>query len=399
MSGGNGSSPSTLRELNRRRVIDALRDMGVASRADIARRTGLSRSTVSTLVSRLRADGLVVDHAPAEGDGGSGAAGRPPMLIGLGRQAGAAIGIDFGKRHLAVAVSDLSHIVRAEARREMEEGYGADEGLDTGARLVRELLDQAGIEASEVLGAGLGLPGPIHRPSGRVGSTAILPGWAGMGVAEAMEDRLDTPVHVDNDANLGALAELYWGAGHGAANLVYIKVATGIGAGLVVEGKLFYGAGGTAGELGHVTVDEDGAICRCGSRGCLETMAAGPAIVELIRSSLGHELTVEEVVARAMAGDPGCRRVLQDSGRHIGDAVADVCNLLNPERVVVGGSVGQAGEILLGEMREAVRRHVIPSAGEDVEIVPGVLGERAEVLGAVALVLGSVEDAAVVAGQ
>ena len=104
-------------------------------------------------------------------------------------------------------------------------------------------------------------------------------------------------------------------------------------------------------------------------------------------------------MARAMAGDPGCRRVMQDSGRHIGDAVADVCNLLNPERVVVGGSVGQAGELLLGEMREAVRRHVIPSAGEDVEIVPGVLGERAEVLGAVALVLGSVEDAAVAAGQ
>jgi predicted NBD/HSP70 family sugar kinase len=238
-----------------------------------------------------------------------------------------------------------------------------------------------------VIGTGLGLPGPVHRGTGRVGSTAILPAWGGLRVAEEMEQRLRLPVHVDNDANLGALAELFWGAGHGAGSLVYLKIATGIGAGLVIDRQLYYGAGGTAGEIGHLTIDEDGPLCRCGSRGCLETFAAAPAIVELLRSSLGHDLTIEEVVERAVAGDPGCWRAIADAGRHVGHAVATMCNLFNPERVVVGGSVGQARELLLAEMRDAVRRWAIASAAQDVEIVAGVLGERAEMLGALALVM------------
>ncbi len=228
-----------------------------------------------------------------------------------------------------------------------------------------------------------------------MGSSAILPGWEGLQVAREMEGRLGVPVRVDNDANLGALAELFWGAGEGAADLVYLKVATGIGAGLIFQGRLFHGAGGTAGEIGHLTIDEHGPMCRCGNRGCLETFAAGDALVELLRSSLGHELTAEEIVDQAIEGDVACRRAIADAGRHLGHAVGAICNLINPSRVVVGGSIGQAGDLLLGEMREAVRRRAVLSAAQDVEIVAGVLGERAEVLGAVALVLGDAEAAPV----
>ena len=376
-------------------MIDALRELGVASRADVARHTGLSRTTVSGLVAEMRNEGLVVDRPGPDANGQAGGAGRPPTPIGLGPGAGAALGIDFGKRHLAVVVADLSHTLLAEDRREMEEGYDSAHGMDTAAELVEEVLERADVPPSQLLGVGLGLPGPIHGPSGQVGSSAILPGWVGLHVAEEMELRLGMPVRVDNDANLGALAELFWGAGRGATELVYLKVATGIGAGLVIRGRLFHGAGGTAGEIGHLTIDEHGPLCRCGNRGCLETFAAGDALVELLRSSLGHELTAEEIVEQAIEGDVACRRAIADAGRHLGHAVGAICNLMNPSRVVVGGSIGQAGELLLGEMREAVRRRAVLSAAQDVEIVAGVLGERAEVLGAVALVLGDAEVAAV----
>jgi predicted NBD/HSP70 family sugar kinase len=391
---GSGSLTS-LRELNRGRVIESLRELGVASRAEIARSTGLSPATVSTLVGQLVETGLVVDAPQRLSRRSQG--GRPPALITLDPAAGVAIGIDFGKRHLAVAVSDLSHEILAERWRTMHEDYDARAGMDGAVKLVDEALTRSGTEPDRVLGVGLGLPGPIHRSTGTVGSSAILPGWTDVRIAEVMSERLALPVHVDNDANLGALAELHWGAGHGASTFVYLKMATGIGAGLVIGGRLFHGAGGTAGEIGHTTVDEAGPICRCGNRGCLEMVASAPALAELLRPTRG-EVTGERVVELALEGDPGCRRAIADAGSYAGQAVANLCNLFNPERIVVGGSLGAAGEVLLGPLREAVRRRVIPSAVEDVEIVPGVLGDRAELLGAVALVLKEKEQG-VVASQ
>jgi predicted NBD/HSP70 family sugar kinase len=251
---------------------------------------------------------------------------------------------------------------------------------------VELVLSAAGADRERVLGVGMGLPGPVHR-SGVVGSSAILPGWAGTHAAERMSDQLGMGVWLRNDANLGALAEATWGAGRGAKGVVYLKLATGIGAGIVIDGRLFGGAGGTAGEIGHTSLDETGDICRCGSRGCLETYASGAAIAGLLSRSLGEPLAPEDVTQRAVDGDPGCRRALADAGRHIGAAVADLCNLINPERIIVGGSMAVAGDVLLDPLREAVGLRAIPSAAEDVEIVLGELGERAELLGAVALVL------------
>jgi predicted NBD/HSP70 family sugar kinase len=380
-------SLGSLRELNRGRVVTALREMGVASRADIARRTRLSRSTVSTIVGHLLDDGLVVNH---EGDSPAitaAGAGRPPTLITLAPAAGAAVGIDFGKRHLAVAVAALSHTILAETWSEMPEDYPAARGLDAAADLVRKLLRRSHTPRERVLGVGMGLPGPIHTVTGTIGSSAILPGWVGVRGADEMQARLSLPVAVENDANLGALAELTWGGGRGCAHLAYLKVSNGIGAGMIVEGRLFRGAGGTAGEVGHTILDETGDICRCGNRGCLETYAAGPAIVDLLSRSLGEDLTLDDVLARAADGDAGCRRAIADAGRHVGTAAANLCNVFNPERIVLGGSIGAAQDLILEPIRDAVRRYAIHTAAEDVEIVPGELGHRAELLGAVALVL------------
>jgi predicted NBD/HSP70 family sugar kinase len=357
--------------------------LGVTSRADVARWTGLSRSTVPSIVAELVAEGMVVDR---DEDGRPGSAGRPPALIALDPSAGVAVGIDFGKRHLAVAAADLSHQLLAEEWVEMPEDYEAEVGIDRAAELVESVLSESGADHDRVLGVGMGLPGPVHR-SGIVGSSAILPGWAGTHGAERMSERVGLEVWLGNDANLGALSEATWGAGRGAAALVYLKLSTGIGAGIVIDGKLFGGAGGTAGEIGHTTLNETGEICRCGSRGCLETFAAGAAIARMLSRSRREELDVDMVLSRAGAGDPACRRALSDAGRHIGVAVANLCNLINPERIVVGGSMGQAGDLLLDPLRESVALRAIPSAAEDVEVVPAELGERAELLGAVALVL------------
>ena len=382
-------SLGSLRESNRSRILATLRGAGVTSRAELARRTGLSRSTVSSIVADLVRDGVIVGHE-GNGDQRPRRGGRPPALIGLSRSAGVAVGIDFGKCHLAVAVSDASHEIVAESWREMPDDYEASEGLDAASSLVELMLDQAGADGSELLGVGLGVPGPIHSATGTLGSSAILPGWVGVHVAAEMSERRRVPVQVENDANLGALAELTWGAGRPCADLAYLKLATGIGAGLIVEHRLFRGAGGTAGEIGHTTVDEHGDICRCGNRGCLETVAGADAIVALLRRSFGEEtLDTERVVERALAGDPACRRAIADAGRHVGVAVANLCNLVNPERIIVGGSIGAAGEVLLEPLRESVSRRAIPTAAQDVEIVSGSLGARAELLGAIALVLQS----------
>jgi predicted NBD/HSP70 family sugar kinase len=381
----NGSLKS-LRERNRLRVIGALRTRGAISRAEIARETGLSRSTVSSLVSDLQSDGLLVERPP-DGDAPGPQGGRPPTLLTLTPSVGAAVGIDFGKRHLAVAIADLSHAILGETWSEMDEDYPAAEGLDVAASLVHKLLRAARVPRDRVLGVGMGLPGPIHMVTGTVASSAILPGWIDVRGEREMAARLSLPVTLDNDANLGALAELTWGAGRGCEHLIYLKVSNGIGAGLIVGGRLFRGAGGTAGEIGHTILDETGDICRCGNRGCLETYASGPAIVDLLRRSLGEEVSLEAVLARAADGDAGCRRAVADAGRHVGKTAANLCNVFNPERIIVGGSIGAAGDLLLEPVRDAIDRYAISTAARDVDVAPGELGDRAELLGAVARAL------------
>ena len=376
---------ASLREDNRRRVIDALRRHGVASRAELSRITALSRSTISTIVGDLLEAGLAAerDGQPA----GETHAGRPPVMISLNPSAGLALGIDFGHRHLRVAVADLSHTVLAERWCEMDVDHSADQGLARAAEFVDQVLAEAGAERDRVLGAGMGLPAPIDRATGSVQASSILPGWVGVDAAAEAHRRLGMPVEVENDANLGALAELAWGAAKGRSEVAYIKVSTGIGAGLISGGRLQHGVGGTAGEIGHTLVAEGGPVCRCGNRGCLETLASSRAIADLLSTSRREEVSTRRLLELCAGGDAAAQRLVGDAGRAIGIAVANLCNILNPECVIVGGDLSAAGEILLGPLREEARRNAIPSAAGNLEIVPGVLGERAEMLGALALVM------------
>jgi len=370
----------SLRELNRLRIVDVLRRRGSASRGDLVQLTGLSRTTVTTLVADLQARGLVVERA-ADGNGSAPSGrGRRPGLLRLDASAGTALGIDFDHRHVRVALADLASTVLAERRIELDVDHDATAALDAAAEAVEDVLAETGSDRDRLAGAGVGLPGPVDRRTGTVGSSSILPGWRGVAACRELERRLGLRVEVENDANLGALAEAAFGAGRGLSDLVYVKLASGIGAGLLLDGRLYRGSVGLAGELGHVS-----------ARGCLETVASSCALVALLRPTRGDDLTVRDALELAAEGDLGVRRAINDAGHAVGRALADLCNCLNPAAIVVGGELGAAGEPLLAGIREAVDRYAQPHAAQAVEVRPSALGDRAEVLGALALVIGDTE--------
>ena len=376
----------SLRERNRLQVLEVVRGSGSVSRADIARRTGLARSTVSTLVNELLRAGLLVERGAPED--GNTTQGRPPVLLSFDPGAGAVIGMHFDHPVLRVAVADLGYTILAEATVPVDVDHDAQDSLDAAVALIDEVLVKSGVERERLLGAGAALAGPIDSATGTVGSSAILPGWVGLSLAQELEARLGLPVHVDNDANVGALAESVLGAGRGVSEMAYIMLGSGIGAGLIIGGQVYRGSGGTAGEIGHVLVDEHGPLCRCGNRGCLETYAGADALLDLLRRQHGDALTVDGLVQLARDGDPACQRVIADAARFVGVAAATLCNQLNPELIVIGGELAQTGPLLLDPLRESIVRYAIPAAAEDVRVVTGELGERAELLGALVLVLG-----------
>lgn len=378
-------SQTSLHRANLERVVRAVRMAGSLTQAEIARSTGLSAATVSNIVRELK-DGGTVEVTPTS------AGGRRARSVSLSGDAGIVIGVDFGHTHLRVAVGNLAHQVLAEESEPLDVDASSAQGFGRAEQLVNRLIETTGISPGKVIGVGLGVPGPIDVESGTLGSTSILPGWTGINPSEELAARLGVPVYVDNDANLGALGEMVWGSGRGVKDLAYIKVASGVGAGLVIDGHIYRGPGGTAGEIGHITLDESGPVCRCGNRGCLETFTAARYVLPLLRPSHGPDLTMERVVQLAREGDPGCRRVIGDVGRHIGSGVANLCNLLNPSRVVLGGSLAEAGELVLAPIRDSVSRYAIPSAARQLSVLPGALGARAEVLGALALVLSEMGD-------
>ena len=372
--------------MNRLRVLDAVREHGALTQVEIAGVTGLSAATVSNLVKELDTAGAVLLSPSIRN-------GRRAVRVSVAASQGLIGAVVFGDRDVRVALGTGGEEIVAQKRMPLPADHAADEGIDRGARLIHELIAHSGHHSSDVRAVGVGLPAPIDTVTGLVGSDGILPGWRGVDVRAVMEEALGTKVLLDNTANLAALGEFKFGVLQGVSTGMFIKASYGVGAGLILGGELFRGSAGTAGEIGHVTIDEDGPVCRCGNRGCLDTFVGAQAVLGALRDSHGA-LTLRDVISRALDGDPGCRRVLEDSGRHLGVAVAGVVNLLNPEVVALGGQVGRVGDIVLQPMRDAIERCAIPSAVASVEIRVGALPpETADVLGALALADQVREDA------
>jgi predicted NBD/HSP70 family sugar kinase len=370
-----------VRSTNRIRVLTALRENRTTSRAQLARLTGLSATTVSAIIKELQHEGLVAEAA-GDGDIVPRGAGRPPALLSLAPAAGMIIGIDLGDDQVRVSVADLACNVLLERRAPLE-GGDADDSLDHAAQLVSDQLDSLAIDPEMVRGVVLGVPAPIHPDSPTVADNSISRLWANRRPGVELADRLGLPVTVENQANLGAFGEVTFGAARGETDLIYVDLSTRVSAGLVLGGRLYHGARGAGGEIGHVQYDRDGPVCRCGNRGCLEATAGAEAILGLLQPAYSERLTVARVVD-LVETDPGTRRVVGDAGRAVGRVLADLTNALNPAAIVLGGQFAIAGEPLLAGVREVLDRHLHPLAARTVTVCVSTLGDRATILGALA---------------
>jgi predicted NBD/HSP70 family sugar kinase len=375
-------SQTSLREANRARIVDAIKKHGGLTQVELAGVTGLSPATVSNIVKELSASNVLHTTPTTQ-------SGRRAQYVTLAHALGLVVGVHFSTRHMRIALADVAHTVVAEHHLPLAKDHRADNELDRTTLLIADMLDNLKASMSEVLAVGIAIPAPMDRKTGTIARSGILRGWDGIPVAEVMERRLKRPVFVDNAANLGALAELRLGAARGKSEAIYIDLGDGIGAGLILNGQLYRGFNGSAGEFGHTTIIENGPLCRCGNRGCLEAIAGGYAILEDLKPSHGN-LKLNDVVTKAMGGDAGCVRALAEAGRHVGVAAANLSNLFDPERLVVGGELSRAGEILIGPIRHALERSVIVDEQSMPDIVQGQLGARAATLGAVAFAIDQV---------
>jgi predicted NBD/HSP70 family sugar kinase len=377
--------PANLRLEGRLRVLTALADGRPRSRADLTRSTGLARATVGSVLADLDAEGLV-DDAGTTSPSGEGPLGRPARTVALRPDAAFVVGVDIARDHLRCVLCDLTGTaVHDTGPVEFDIEGRPRETLDRAAELVRAAA--AGAGDRPLLGVGVGIASPVDRHTGALRSEGILPGWAGVELVPELGAVVPAPVGVVNDANAGLLAESRLGAARGVADVVYVRLSAGIGAGVICDGRVVSGTGGLAGELGHVTVRPDGLVCRCGNRGCLETVASPQYLARLLTASFGSPVTSEQVVDLLRSGHRGTARVVAEAGEAVGQALAQAVMILNPALVVVGGELAEAGEVLFDPMRRAIEQNALSAHVEELTIVPGQLGDAAGVLGAAALVL------------
>ncbi len=301
------------------------------------------------------------------------------------------IGIDLGATKTACALISPDNAIVARTRIETRAIDGPNSAADRIADSVRTLIAQAPASA-HVTRIGIGSPGPIDHLSGTIIDPPNLTGWRNVPFAAMLNQRLNLPIRLEHDAKASALAEFHLGAGKGSRDMALIIVGTGIGTAIILNGQLYRGANNSAGEVGHITVDLNGPICTCGSNGCVETFASGPAIMRAYSSSTRRQIDSAEEVARAAnEGDPIAQRVFEQAGRALGAAVATIAMLMDVSTFVLFGSVVKAGELLLKPAREAVPNYSLRSVSARVKIFPGKLGDDAGMLGA-ALAAKSVES-------
>ncbi|GAA1967504.1 ROK family transcriptional regulator [Microbacterium deminutum] len=375
-------SQSSLREANRARLVESLKRHGRLTQVELAGSTGLSPATVSNIVKELTASGLLHTSFTSR-------SGRRATLVSLARQLGLVAGVHFSSRQLHVAIADATRTVVTQSSIPLALDHRHDAELDRLAILLSDMMESLGGSVSDLLAVGLALPAPIDPRTGMVSTPGLLRGWEGVDVAESLRARIGRPVFVDSEANLGGLAEAREGNARTVSSAVFIRVGHSISAGLIVGGDLFRGVNGKAGQIGHVTIDENGPICRCSNRGCLETYAGGPALLSLFPPGEGMQ-RLGDLLQAAEAGDGSARRVIADAGRHIGVALASLCNLFDPELIIVGGELSQAGEILMAPMRHSLERSALPAQGGLPEIIGASFGEWAETRGAIAIALDHV---------
>jgi glucokinase-like ROK family protein len=372
------------------RILQVLRHRPFFSRADIVDATGLSRARVNQVLTALRRTNLIAPCKTGDSTGG-----RPPMLFSFNKQARYVVGMDFGATACRIGITNLAGEPLSLREEALDIKLGPELVLAQALTIVRDLLRQKEIRHDSILGIGIGVPGPVEFLTGRPISPPIMPGWDGCRVADFFRKDFTCPVFVDNDVNVMALGEQRAGAGQGIENFFFIKIGTGIGAGLICNGHIYRGAQGCAGDVGHIMADASGPRCNCGNLGCLEAVGAAPAMVRQaiaaaqdgrsailadLLASHGH-LTAVDVGRAAMEGDQSAMDIIRHAGRLIGQVLAGLVNFFNPSLIVIGGGVSRIGHLLLATIRETVYSRSLSLSTRSLSIAASALGNQAGVIG------------------
>lgn len=378
---------STTRRGNIQLVLDALKQEGPSSQASLARRTRLSPATVNNIVKALRAQGV------AEVQSVNGRESLVTLVAGRG----SVVVVDVTIPSLRAALFNLDGQRRHDSAVTCTADPGAGGG-DPGLAMdmVRSLTAESGVRTADLTGIAVSVQAPIARTTGAVTSWARsqLPGWADVPVEQAFAKEFAVPVVAENDANLAALAEWTWGAGRGAADFLYVMCSAGVGGGLIVDGRIYRGGDGLAGEIGHMIVDHNGPVCFCGSRGCLTMFAAERSILLALESAGGTPRSLHDVIESARRGDPACRLVLHEAGRYLGRALANAAKIMAPSVIAVGGVLAEAGPLVLDSLRSSAEVHSLHVVSPSVQILPAQFRTDAPLFGGLAAVLAKVGQGA-----
>lgn len=379
-------------------LLQLIRQHQQLSRYDLVNLTRLSNSTVWSLVTELMEEGLVVESGIGDSKGG-----RPPLLLEINPAAGYIVGMDFdGNRVRTVVVNFKAEVIYA-SRRGLNGLEGRNEILKELVNCVNEAVAKSAIKLESIMGIGIAAPGLINVETGCCRYYPNLPDWRDVPLKDVFEFEFGIPVYIENNSQATALGERIFGAGQKAKDLICIVSRTGIGAGIIINGQPYYGVNFTAGELGHITIDRNGQRCRCGKRGCLETLAATPAILKRAAkileaqesaSLLGNKihsapdaLELEMIWEAAAAGDPVARAVVLETGEYLGEGIVNVINLLNPEMIILAGDLLGGGALLLDSVKKTAKELALDASLQNVTIVYAQLKENAGAIGAATVVL------------
>lgn len=337
-------------------IVRSLSERGQLSAAEIARMTGLARSTVSTALSGLRSSEMVIE-APAQRDV-SRSIGRPPAALTLNPKAGTCVGVHVGLNSLRVVVADVSHSVIAEQSIDAEPDYSPRQAAGLVAEAITRCYRENGLPVDGLLGVGISVSGPVS-PDGVVQRASIVPTWAGVKLQDAFGPVLGQPIFADNESNCAAIAEMMWGAAVGHRDFVLFKIDIGVGGAVVHDGQIITGIAGGGGEFGHMTLDPSGDLCRCGNRGCLELYASFARPLEQLARILRRPVTMDEAILLAEHGDVRALRMIEDTAEFAGRGLGIIGSIINPPLIVIGGRMALAGDILLNPLIASYERNTL----------------------------------------
>lgn len=373
-----------IRSINRSIILNAIKTQGEVSRVSLANLTGLSPATVTGITGQLIKEGLAFEKATGDSSGG-----RPPIMLALNPRGGAVIGIKLMEGLAVGALTDLNATILAKETVRLA-GEELEASIEALTHLMNSLIRDGNIRKKQLMGVGIGLAGVVDFSSGIVRQNPFS-GWRNIPLRDMLQKRMRVPVYIDNDVNTLTLSEKWLRAGEPEDNFIVITVGRGLGMGIVINGEIYRGNGGGAGELGHTIVDPEGPLCDCGKRGCLESLISDRALVERARREVDPGIVdLDELIGRANAGQPKAMEVLASAGALLGRQIANLVNVLDPKLIIVSGEGIRMGEVFFSAMRTAVRCYVMPGLAEDTEIRINSWGDDVWALGAASLVIAEI---------